>query len=274
MNQTATHPGTGPWHRTLNLFCGSALRTLTVIVFVAMGAWAASGIATSSETQSASGFETANRLYEQAKYPQAAASYRDLLRDGKSSAALWYNLGNALFKSGEFGQAIAAYLRAERLDPRDPDIRANLRFAREQARGPAPPGGFWERYLGQFTLNEWTLATATPMWLALLLLSFAQWQPARWPAVRPWVFVAVGVACFLATCTAVVYQQDRNTRVAVITSDTVEVRHGPLEESQAAFNLHDGAETLVLDEKDGWLRVNAGAMGTGWIAKQAAVVVP
>ena len=46
------------------------------------------------------------------------------------------NLGNAYFKSGQLGKAIAAYREAEQMSPRDPDVRANLRFARNQVQGP------------------------------------------------------------------------------------------------------------------------------------------
>ena len=47
------------------------------------------------------------------------------MQDGR----LYYNLGNACFKSGKLGEAILWYERARRLLPHDEDIEANLRFA-------------------------------------------------------------------------------------------------------------------------------------------------
>src|SRR3989442_2159968 len=82
-----------------------------------------------------SGFDQANKLYEQGKFAEAAASYERILQGGQASAALYFNLGNALFKSGQTGLAILNYRRAEQLAPRDPDIRANLQFARNSTMG-------------------------------------------------------------------------------------------------------------------------------------------
>ena len=78
------------------------------------------------------GFEAANKLYEEGKFAQAAAAYEQLIQSGRVSAPLYFNLGNAWFKSGQMGRAITAYRRAEQLAPRDPDVRANLQFARNQ----------------------------------------------------------------------------------------------------------------------------------------------
>src|SRR5262249_6562621 len=70
---------------------------------------------------STAAFESANKLYYENKFPEAAAAYEKLLRPGTASAALYFNLGNAWFKAGQIGRALAAYRQAEQLSPRDPD---------------------------------------------------------------------------------------------------------------------------------------------------------
>src|ERR1043166_8616450 len=81
-------------------------------------------------------FEAANRLYFEGKFSEAATTYAILLQSNNQSASLYYNWGNALFKSGQIGRAISAYRQAERLTPRDPDVIANLQFARNQVQAP------------------------------------------------------------------------------------------------------------------------------------------
>src|SRR5947208_2144848 len=76
------------------------------------------------------GFEQANKLYEEGKYAAAVDAYTKLLESGSGSEALYFNRGNALFKLGQVGRAIASYRLAEKISPRDPDLRANLQFAR------------------------------------------------------------------------------------------------------------------------------------------------
>src|SRR5262245_50565847 len=89
-------------------------------------------------------FDSANLLYEQGKFAEAASAYQSLLKSGRTSAAVYYNLGNAFFKAGQIGRAIAAYARAEQITPRDPDLRANLQFARNQVQGPTFANPTWK----------------------------------------------------------------------------------------------------------------------------------
>ncbi len=67
---------------------------------------------------SASAFDAANRLYDQGKFSEAAFAYENLLRTGQASSAVYFNLGNAFFKSGQIGHAIFAYRQAGQSTPR------------------------------------------------------------------------------------------------------------------------------------------------------------
>ena len=147
-------------------------------------------------------FESANKLYEEGKFAEAAAAYQKLAQSGQVSAALYFNLGNAFFKSSQNGRAIAAYRQAEQLNPRDPDLRANLQFARNQTQGPTLSPSRWQRWLGRLTLNEWTLLAAGAIWLLLLLLAFLQWRPALKPALRTYVLCLAALAVLLSVCVA------------------------------------------------------------------------
>src|SRR5262249_45435626 len=140
-----------------------------VVVWGAMAHGAPAPAASSS-------FDEANKLYEQGKYQEAIAAYQRLIVQNDVSAALYFNLGNAWFKSGRTGQAIASYRLAQRLDPRDPDIRANLRFARESINADGAAAGRWQRWLNLMTLNELTFGTALLLWLWLLLLAASQYR--------------------------------------------------------------------------------------------------
>ena len=74
-------------------------------------------------------YNLANEVYEAANYAQAVALY-DSVAAQVLAADVFYNRGNARFKLGQVGRAIADYLRAEALDPHDPHTRQNLDFAR------------------------------------------------------------------------------------------------------------------------------------------------
>jgi tetratricopeptide (TPR) repeat protein len=65
-------------------------------------------------------FEAANLLYEKGQYEPAAVAYEQMLADGVRSAGLLFNAGNAWFKTGQTGRAVACWLQAEALEPQRP----------------------------------------------------------------------------------------------------------------------------------------------------------
>jgi tetratricopeptide (TPR) repeat protein len=221
---------------------------------------------------STTAFESANKLYEEGKFAEAAAAYEKLAQSGQTSAALYFNLGNALFKSGRIGRAIAAYRQAGQITPRDPDVRANLQFARNQIEGPTLSPSRWQRWLGRLTLNEWTLLATGAAWLWLLLLAVLQWLPGLRPALRGYVLTLAIAAGLLCGCLAAALYETRFTRTAIVITGEAIVRHGPLAESQSAFTAHDGAELRVLDQKDEWLEVSAGARRIGWLRRDQVLL--
>jgi tetratricopeptide (TPR) repeat protein len=220
----------------------------------------------------ASAFDSANKLYEEGKFTEAASAYEGLARSGETSAALYFNLGNAFFKSGQIGRAVAAYRTAEQITPRDPDLRANLQFARNQTPNPTLSPGRWQRWLGRLTLNEWTLLAAGTVWLWLLLLAVLQWRPALKPALRGYVFSLAILAGLLCACVAATLRETRFMRTAIVITRDAVVRYGWLPESRVAFTVHDGAELRVLDQKDEWLQVTAGPGRIGWLRRDQTLV--
>ena len=229
---------------------------------------------TSGAQISASGFEAANKLYEEGKFAEAALAYQKLVQTGETSAALYFNLGNALFKSGQIGRAIIAYRQSQQLAPRDPDVRANLQFARNQAQGPTLGLNPWQRWLRRLSLNEWTLLASAALWCWLLLLAAQQWRPAWRASLKGLTLAFMLSSALLGAGLGAAWFQARSVRHAIVVTRDAVVRHGPLDESQTAFTLHDGAELKVLDQKDDWLQVGTDARRIGWLRRDQVVLAP
>jgi len=227
---------------------------------------------TSRAALSAAAFDSANKLYEEGKYSEAASAYETLVHSGQCSAALYFNLGNAFFKSGQIGRAIAAYRQAQQLMPRDPDLRANLQFARNQTQGPRLLPSRWERWLGRLTLNEWTVLAAGAVWLWLILLAVLQWRPVLRSTLRTSVISLGVLAGLLCACAAASLRETRYRPMAIVTARDTAVRYTPLPEAATAFTVEDGAELQILDQKDEWLQVNAGPRRTGWLRRDQVLI--
>src|SRR5438477_10498091 len=79
-------------------------------------------------------FDKANQEYAQGHFKEAIAGYETLVRSGPMRANLFYDLGNAYFRTGDFGHALLNYERALVLERHHPEATANLQIARDEAR--------------------------------------------------------------------------------------------------------------------------------------------
>ena len=73
--------------------------------------------------------KSANKFYQDGNYQLAVESYQKILGQGFESGALYYNLGNAYFKTGKLGYAIFSYEKGLKIDPNDEDLSYNLKIA-------------------------------------------------------------------------------------------------------------------------------------------------
>jgi hypothetical protein len=218
----------------------------------------------------------ANRLYETGEFAQAAAAYQTLADSGVADGILYYNLGNAYFKSGDLGRAILNYRRAQRLLPRDADIAANLTLARAQTKdqlGTEESGlaqVVTRVLIGWTTLNE-AAALALGLWIVLCGLFVAKMLWRRWRGM-PLQIVTIIVAVALALCVLSVGLRiaDAHGRPpGVIVADTVEVHSGPGTDYLTEFSLHAGAEVRVIEARAGWVRIALPGDLQGWVSEES-----
>jgi tetratricopeptide (TPR) repeat protein len=219
-------------------------------------------------------FSAANKAYAEGKFSEAAAAYEKILQTGAQSPALWFNSGNAEFKAGHLGKAIAAYRQAEQLAPRDAELRANLAFVRNQVRGATLRESRWQSWLRTFTLNELSVLAAVFFWLLFALLIARQLQPALVPKLRGATRLAVGLAIFAGTALALQAANHFNSSIAIVTGGEATARSGPFDDAQSAFTARDGAELKVLERHDDWVQVTNGTGKTGWLNKKQVEVLP
>ena len=210
-------------------------------------------------------FESANELYEKGEYVEAADKYRVQLKAGES-AALYFNLGNALFQAGDFGQGIYCFRQAYRMSPRDPDIRANLRFSRKEVAGAfAPEETGWRVFFRYLSPGEWKLTVAGSAALLFGLLGLAELlRRQRGGLVWPIRILAIATPGFLLLAW-VGHQAWDASDEAVLVVAKADVRYGPLKDSKPAYILRNGEEVKITGTKNEWRQVVNTSGQTGWI---------
>jgi tetratricopeptide (TPR) repeat protein len=229
---------------------------------------------TAFATDATSDFAAANKLYAEGKFAEASSAYETILNSGAQSPTLLFNAGNAAFKAGHLGQAIAAYRQAELLTPRDAELRANLMFVRNQVEGATLRESSWQKWVGTLTLNEGTILTAMFFWALFALLALRQFKPALAPKLRTATRLAVVLTVFSATILGLQAANHFNASVAVVTVADATTRSGPFDDAQSVFTARDGAELKVLQKHDDWVQVANNVGKIGWLNQKQAAVLP
>ena len=219
-------------------------------------------------TDAGRAFDDAARLYEQGQFAEAAAAYGRLATNGVTTAAVWFNQGNAWFKAGRMGRAIASYRHARALAPHDPDIAANLRLARSKV---AAAGGVVAgenpaaRALAFFTAREWAGVAVVGVWFWFGLLIARQ----VWPKLRVRTASSVwglGGVAVVATALALASGLREGGEVVVVDVPQATARFGPLREAESAFTMPEGSEASVTDRKGDWIEVRDAVGRKGWLS--------
>jgi tetratricopeptide (TPR) repeat protein len=210
-----------------------------------------------------------------ADYGESAALLESLAANGFRNGAVYYNLGNAYFRAGEYGKAISAYHKARPFRPRDPYLDANFRQAQAVAPGrlPAPPAPWWshvlfwsdwlsfpEKVYGAFAA---LLAAALAATVALFLHRLRSY----------WISAAlVAGGAILSIDAGIAYEEITWSRHAVVTGETI-ARKGIGQNYEPAFDqpLKDGAEFTILSENGGWVFGHFAGIGDGWLRRENMV---
>ena len=214
-------------------------------------------------TWAASDFDQARKAYEQGNPTEAVAGFERALSGAPGGVGVLYNLGNARFRQGEMGRALAAWRQAEWITPRDPALRHNLDLIRRRLSQSEPP--FWKQWLLLLTLDEWAVVAGVLVWVWSGWQIFIRIKPRladSGSGVR-WLLGAVAAVALGGWVTAwILVQQGPN---AAIAGKEVPARFGPLEESDIAVNFADGTEVRVEQYRNGWVRVSDAEGRGGWI---------
>lgn len=218
-------------------------------------------------------FDSANASYSTGNYEKAIERYKSLISKNLVSAELYYNLGNAYYKTNEIGLAILNYERAKKLDPGSEDLTTNLKLANQKTEDKIDkaPELFlteWKNsILDLFTETNWSVLCILTFLCSLILIALYILSPAR-NAKKAGFFggsfllIIAVIAFFMAGHK---HRLDQNSSEAVIISPTATITGSPSEKGTKLFILHEGTKVVVTQEQSDWLEIRIANGNVGWI---------
>lgn len=226
-----------------------------------------------SLSASATTKENADAEYKRGNYQQAIKDYTELLKQGVN-ADLYYNLGNAYYRTDNVTQAILAYERALMLSPGDDDIRFNLQYATSKTIDKITPESkmffvTWYQSLVNFTsVDNWAVMAIASIVLVLLLVLMFLFGPNV--MLRKIGFYG-GCLFFVlfVFCNFFAYQQKynlQNRTAAIVIAPSVTVKKTPANGSSDVFVIHEGTKVDITDKglKD-WRGIRLADGREGWL---------
>ncbi len=212
----------------------------------------------------------------QGYYQQAITAYEQLLDTGLHNAKLHYNLGNAYFLHRDLGQAISQYRRGLQLEPGNPRLQANLRYARSQRLDQIDPS-VQQALVSRLLFWHDSLSLQTQVTLALMSFLLA-WAGAFahlfWRRTSYLWLIAAATFGFVlfASSAIVVHTQNATEQHGVVVARETPVRKGNGASYALQFPqpLHSGAEFAVQEQRGSWLHIQLDNGASGWIRKAHA----
>ncbi len=213
-------------------------------------------------------FVQANQLYKATNYARAIELYKKAESLDFKPGALYYNLGNAYYRAGDLGKAIAAYLKARALLPRDSDVLENLNTARAQTLDkiiPAAPPVALKQFLFfyyKFSVDELLWTTAFFIAAFFIFLSIYAFVPN--PQLKKIIRIIAVVSIIIGATAAVKFYRLSKHSDAVVISKEAIIRSGPDKSYAEIFVLHNGTEVKVLEKRAGAAKIKVDSK-KGWI---------
>ncbi len=224
--------------------------------------------------------EKANKLYANGNYMEAAQIFQSLVDRGYSAPNLYYNLGNAYYKSGEIAKAILNFEKAIKLNPLFEDAKFNLNIANqlitdevfEQQKIPVLDDILG--YVRKFNPDFWAVWASVFSFLSFLTVVGYIFGKSKFFRMYSFIafFVLIAATIFFWLTAADVHHFRKQT-YAIIMDEEVSINSEPKEDSKVLFVIHSGSKVKVLSESSEFFKIQIPDGSQGWIAKAKIEII-
>ena len=221
--------------------------------------------------------QKANEHYTKEEFQKAIDGYNQILMAGIESPEVYFNLGNAYYKTKQYTLSILNYERAKLLAPGDEDIEFNLQVANQKVVDSIQelPGIFivrwWNALVNSQTTDTWAVLSIFSFIVFLTMLGFYFF--AKTSEVKRITFWS---GCFLIVFTIFSWsfaakQKSRlvNHSYAIVMQPTVTVKSSPSDKGTSLFVVHEGLKVRITDKLGDWVEIRLADGNKGWLLTES-----
>lgn len=217
--------------------------------------------------------ENADSAYAREQYAQAIKDYEELLKGGVS-ADIYYNLGNAYYRSGNITRAVLNYERAALLSPGDADIRFNLQLARSKTIDKITPESemffvtWYRSWVNLLSVDGWAFTALWSLGLALVLALLYLFASRVWLRKVGFFGTLLLIVVFVLSNISAFQQQSllEHRTGAIVVALSTTVKSTPSASGTDLFVLHEGTRVEVIDDgMAGWKKIRLADGRDGWL---------
>lgn len=218
-------------------------------------------------------FKRSIKLYEK--------SIEQGINEGKVSAQIYYNLGNAYFRDNQLGKSILNFERALLLDPGDGDIRHNLRFANNQTVDRIVPAGdlflsnWFKGVRNLLSSDSWAIIGVVLFILFLASVAVYLFVRKIW-ARKSAFYTGIVVFIFMIITNVFAFSQKRERLrgdSAIVMVGAARVNASPDINSNELFELHEGTKVRVRGKDGNWYEIEIENGSVGWTKKENVEII-
>lgn len=211
--------------------------------------------------------------YQNENYENAIELYKNIMKQGFESGALYYNLGNAYFKKGQLGYAIYSFEKALKIEPNDEDVNYNLRIANSRTTDKIEEVplifilNWWNGLVTLFPLNTWAIFVL--IFYIILLTSILFYLYTRSGIIQKLTFFSGSISLSLFILFIVLfvarYNREASTNYGILFQQAYSVKTSPDQKATDAFIIHEGIKFTIEDHVNSWTKIRLSDGKIGWI---------
>ena len=223
--------------------------------------------------------DSAAFYYEHDDYKKSIDCYEKILKEGKESWKLFYNLGNAYYKDGKIGMAILNYEKAKKLNPTEQDILNNLSIVEDKIidkikmKEISLEKEIKNMVVYKFSTTGWAwISILTLAFCLILLFSYLISKNSNLKRISFWGSAIIFILFVFSIVFGYAELNDKNSmKMGIVTGKEINLYTKPKADETSKKNLvlHEGTRVRILERNSDWLNIQLSNGNEGWVQENS-----